>query len=119
MDTDCLIVHVKTEDIYIDNAENVETRCGTSNFELDRSLPNGKTKKVIGLMEDELGVQIMKELVGLKAKTYSSLKKSNDKDKKGKGTKKFIIKRKFKFEDNKNCLEKAEIENKINHVEKK
>ena len=70
-------------------------------------------------MEDELGVQIMKELVGLKAKTYSSLKKSNDKDKKGKGTKKFIIKRKFKFEDNKNCLEKAEIENKINHVEKK
>ena len=43
----------------------------------------------------------------------------NDKDKKGKGTKEFIIKRKFKFEDNKNCLEKAEIENKINHVEKK
>ena len=70
-------------------------------------------------MKDELGVQIMKELVGLKAKTYSYLKKSNDKDKKGKGTKKFIIKRKFKFEDNENCLEKAEIENKINHVEKK
>ena len=60
-------------------------------------------------MKDELGAQIMKELVGLKAKTYSYFKKSSDKDKKGKGTKKFIIKRKFKFEDNENCLEKAEI----------
>ena len=87
MDTDCLIVHVKMEDIYIDNAENVETRCGTSNFELDRSLPNGKTKKVIGLMEDELGVQIMKEIVGLKAKTYSSLKKAMIKIKKEKAQK--------------------------------
>ena len=41
--------------------ENVETRLDTINFELDRSLPKGKSKKVIGLMRDELGQQIMKK----------------------------------------------------------
>ena len=36
MDTDSFIVHVKTDDIYKDIAEDVETRFGTSNFEIDR-----------------------------------------------------------------------------------
>ena len=40
------------------------------------------------------------------------------KTKKAKGTKKYIIKRKLKFEDYKNCLEAAQRENKINHLEK-
>ena len=40
--------------------EDVETRLDTINFELDRWLPKGKSKKVIGLMRDELGQQIMK-----------------------------------------------------------
>ena len=42
MNTDSFIFHVKTEDIYKDIAEDVETKLGTSNFELDRSLPKGK-----------------------------------------------------------------------------
>ena len=37
MDTDSLIVYIKTEDIYKDTA-NVEARLDTSNFELDRPL---------------------------------------------------------------------------------
>ena len=32
---------------------------------------------------------------------------------------KSVIKRKLKFEDYKNCLEADQIENKINHLEKK
>ena len=55
---------------------------------------------------------------GLKAKTYSYLKDNNDEDKKTKGTKKCVIKTKLKFQDYKNCLEAAQIENKINHLEK-
>ena len=53
MDTDSFIVHIKTEDIYTDIVKDVETRFDTSNYELDRSLPKIKNKKVIGLMKDE------------------------------------------------------------------
>ena len=63
MDTDSFIVHVKTKDIYKDIAEDVETRFSTSNFELDRPLSKGKSKKVIGLMKDLLVVKIMKTLL--------------------------------------------------------
>ena len=68
-----------------------------------------ENKKVSGLMKDELGGQIMKEFVGLRAKTYNYIKENNDEDKKAKGTKMCVIKRKLKFKDYKNCLEKAQI----------
>ena len=60
----------------------------------------------------------MKEFVGLRAKTYSYLKDNNDEDKKAKGTKKSVPKRKVEFQNDKNCLESAQIENKTNHFEK-
>ena len=53
----------------------------------------------------------MKEFVGLRAKTYSYLKDNNSEHKKAKGTKKRVIKIKFKFQDYKNCSEAAQIEN--------
>ena len=52
MDTDSFIVHVKTSDIYIDIADDVETSFGTSNYELRRPLPKERNKKVVGLMKD-------------------------------------------------------------------
>ena len=58
MDTESSIVHLKTDYIYKDIAEDVEGRFDTSNFGIDRSLPKGENKKVIGLMKDELGGQI-------------------------------------------------------------
>ena len=71
-------------------------------------------------MKDQLGGQIMKAFVGLRAKTYSYLKrKNNDEDKKAtKGTKKCVIKRKLKFQDYKISLEAPQIENKINQIKK-
>ena len=57
----------------------------------------------------------MKEFVRLRVETY--LKGIIVADKKAKGTKKSIIKRKLKFQDFTNCLEAAQIENKINHLE--
>ena len=73
MDTDSFIVYIKTDDTYKDIEEDVETRFDTSNFELDRPLPKGKNKKVIGLMKDELGGKIMIKFVELRAKIYSYL----------------------------------------------
>ena len=87
MDTDRSITHVKTENIYKDTAEDVETRFGTSNYEIDRCLWE-KIKKVVGLMKDELLGQIMKKFVGLRPKTDSYLKDNNDESIKVKGTKK-------------------------------
>ena len=42
MDTGSFIVLIKTDNIYKDNAEDVETRVDTSNYELDRPFPEGK-----------------------------------------------------------------------------
>ena len=80
------IVYIKTDDIYNDIAEDVETRFDTSNYELDRPLPKKKKKKVIGLMKDELGRKIMTKFVGLRAKTYKYLIDDGSEDKKAKGT---------------------------------
>ena len=68
MDTESFIVNVKTDYIYKEIAENVETRFDTSNVELERPLPKGKYQKVIGLMNDELGGDIMTEVAVLRAK---------------------------------------------------
>ena len=70
-------------------------------------------------MKDELGGKIMKEFVGLRAKTYNYLKDNNDEDKKAKGTEKCVIKRDLKFQDYKNCLEAAQIEKKTISLRKK
>ena len=43
--TNSFIAYIKADDIYKDIAEDVETRFGTSNYELDRSLPKGKKQK--------------------------------------------------------------------------
>ena len=98
MDTDSLIVYIKIDDIYKDFAEDPETRLDTSNYELERPLPKGKNKKVIGLMKAELGGKIMTKFVGLRAKTYSYLIDDSNEDKKAKGTKNCVIKRNLKFE---------------------
>ena len=115
MDKDSFIVHIKEDDIYKDILEDVETRFDTSNYELKKPLPKEKNKKVINVMKNELGGKIMIEFVELRAKTYNYLINY----KMAKGTKKCIIKRKLKFEDYKHCLEATQLENKINHLEKK
>ena len=45
MDADSFIVHVQTDDIQEDIAEDVETKFDTSNFEIGRPLPKGKKYK--------------------------------------------------------------------------
>ena len=104
MDTNIFIVYIKTDDIYRGIAEDVETRFDTSNYELEsnsleRPLPKGKNKKLIGLMKDELGGKIMTKVVVLRAKTYSYLIDDGSRDKKAKDTKNCIIKRKLKFKN--------------------
>ena len=100
MDTDSLIMNIKTKDI----AQDVEEIFDISNYDVDRPLPKGKNKKVIRLMKDELGGGIITEFVALRPKTYSYMTDEFIEMKKAKGTKKCVIKKMLKFEDYKKCL---------------
>ena len=104
MDTDSFIMNIKTNDFYKDISNDVESRFDTSNYEVNRPLPTGKNKKIIGLMKDELGGKIITEFVTLRPKTYSFLTYDGKEDKKPKGTKKCVMKNKIKFNDYKKCL---------------
>ena len=104
MDTDSLIMNIKTKDFYKDIAQDVEERSDTSNYDFDRPLLKGKNKNVIGLMKDELGGRIITEFVALRPKTYSYMTDEFIEMKKAKGTKKCVIKKMLKFEDYKKCL---------------
>ena len=109
MDTDSFIMNIKKNDFDENIANDVENRFDTSNYEVNRPLPMGKNKKVIGLMKDELGGKIITEFVTLRLKTYSFLTDDDKEDKKAKGTKKCIIKKMIKFNDYKKCLLNDEV----------
>ena len=66
MDTDSFTMCIKTEDFYKDITNDVEKRFDTSNYEVNKPLPTGNNKKVIGLMKDELGGKIMTAFVALR-----------------------------------------------------
>ena len=109
MDTNSFIMNIKTNDFYKDFANDVDNRFDTSNYEVNRPLPIGKNKKVIGLMKDELGGKIIMEFVTLRPNTYSYLTDDGKEDKKAKGTKKCVIKKMIKFNDYKKCLLNDEV----------
>ena len=104
MDTDSFVVNIKTKDFYKDIAENVNERFDTSNYIYDRPLPTGFNKKVIGLMKDELGGDIITEFVALRPKAYSYITNDFIEMKKAKGTKKCVVNKMLRFEDYKKCL---------------
>ena len=109
MDTDSFIMNIKKEDFYKDIANDVKKIFDMSNYEVDRPLPTGKNKKVIGLIKDELGGKVITEFVTLRPKTYSYLTDDCKEDNKAKGTKKCVIKRMIKLNDYKNCLLKDQV----------
>ena len=104
MDTDSFIVNVKTKDFYNDISQDVNKRFDTSNYTFDRPFPMGINKKVIGLMKDELGGDIITEFVALRPKAYSYITNDFIEMKKAKGTKKCVVNKMLRFEDYKKCL---------------
>ena len=110
MDTDSLIYDIETEDFYKDITEDVKDRFDTSGYNPDRPLPVGLNKKVIGLMKDELGGDIMTQFVTLRPKMYayktggSESTARQDEAKKCKGIKKCVVRKTISFEDYKACL---------------
>ena len=104
MDTDSFVVNIKTKDFYKDISQDVNKRFDTSNYTFDRPLPTGINKKVIGLMKDELGGDIITEFVALRPKAYSYVTNNFTEMKKAKGTKKCVVNKMLRFNDYKKCL---------------
>ena len=95
MDTDSFIMQVNTTDFYHTISNDVNLWFDTSSYttKLPRPVPIEVNKKVLGMMKDELGGEIMSELCCLQAKT-DAYKLDNDVEfKKAKGTKKCVVKR--------------------------
>ena len=75
-------------------------------------------RKVIGLMKFELDGKIMTKFIRLRTKMYSYLIQNSSEEKKAKGTKNCVVRRKLKFENYKNYLEKSQLDNEIKYLEK-
>ena len=90
IDTESFIINIKTEYFYEDIANDVEKRSDTSNCEVNRPF----TRK-----EYELGGKIMTEFAALRPKTCSYFMDDGNSNKRAKGTKKCVIKRILKFND--------------------
>ena len=105
-DTDSFIIHIITEDFFVDISDDVERWFDTFNYDENdkRSLLIGQNKKVIRLFKDELGAKAITEFCALRAKTNSYLMDDKSEVKKAKGTKKCITKRGLTFENYKDCL---------------
>ena len=84
---DSFIIHIKTEDVYEDIANDVEERFDTWNYAIEKPQRKGKNKKLNELMKEKLGGKIMIEFVGLRPKTYIYLIDDFGEDMKAKGTK--------------------------------
>ena len=102
MDMDSLIYDIEIDDFYKNIAEDVQDRFDTSDYNPDRPLPVG-LNKVIGLIKDEPGGEIMTEFVTLRPKMYA-YKTESAESKKCKGIKKCVVKKTISFKDYENCL---------------
>ena len=71
-----------------------------SSYNPDRPLPVGLNKKMIGLMKDELGGEIITEFVTLRPKMYAYKTGSAE----CKGIKKCVVRKTIRLEDYKACL---------------
>ena len=47
MDADSFIINIKTKDVYEDISDDVGKRFDTSNYDVNRPLPAGKTRKLL------------------------------------------------------------------------
>ena len=122
-DTDSLLYSIETENIYEDMRRHHEM-FDLSNYPNDHQIfenddpetirwLKSKNKKVVGKMKDEAGGDAILEFVGLRAKAYAYTQETYNKkenkwiitdNKKLKGIKKGVVKKKIHFKHYKDCL---------------
>ena len=111
-DTDSLMYHIQTNDVYYDIKKDVKKKFDTSNFPdvHPSGIETGVNEKVLGMFKNEAAANQITHFVGLSSKLYSYLMENYGKNdtidtiRKAKGVKKNVIKKSLTFEDYKKCL---------------
>jgi hypothetical protein len=112
-DTDSLLYYIETHDLYEEfKTPLIQKHLEFSNYPKNHTLFNNDRKKVMGLFQDESvdnHMVIISEYIGLRAKSYSNLlwntaEQTYENKMKSKGTSKNHLKKRFDFEDFKDCL---------------
>ena len=105
-DTDSLMYELNTDDFYVDIKDDIKTRFDTSDYPQghESGILAGVNKKVIGMFKDEVGGKQITKFVGLRPKLYSFKIEESNTNKKCKGIKKNVVKKKIEFEDYVDCL---------------
>ena len=96
-DTDSLVYHIKTEDVYEDLFADRHL-FDNSDYPESSKFHFAENKKVIGKFKDEASGDPITEFVGLKSKMYS-YKTENKENKTAKGVKKNVIKSELSLSD--------------------
>ena len=121
MDTGSVIIHIKIKEFYEDIADDAKKIYDASNYEVNRPLPKGKNEKAIGY-DKFVAVRSKKYSYlmddGNRSKTYSYLMDDGNSNKKAKGTKTCVTKRKLKFKNYEDCNEATLLDNIIKYSEK-
>jgi hypothetical protein len=102
-DTDSLIIHIETEDVYQDMREHGETY-DTSDYPNNHPCFSTTNKKIPGKMKDEMNGELILEFVGIRSKMYSVLTETEAK-KKAKGISKHITEKVLKHTDYVQCIQ--------------
>ena len=103
-DTDSFLLHIKDSNIYKIMKEN-DDLFDFSDYPKEHILNSNKNKKVLGKFKDECNGNIMIERIHLRSKMYSHRVYLQEKeDKKAKGIKSCVVKKKLSFDDYKNCI---------------
>ena len=90
----------------MDISVDLKSKFDTSNYPSNHpsGIPVAVNKKVLGMMKDEAGGEVIDEFVGLRAKLYSYKILEGKESKKCKGIKKYVVKKSIAQEDYKKCL---------------
>ena len=105
-DTDSLMYEIETQDFHKDISADVKDKFDTSNYPSNypSGIPVGFNKKVLRMMKDETGGEIIDVFVGLMANLYSYKMLEGKESKKCERVKKYLVKKSIAHEDYKKCL---------------
>ena len=100
-DTDSLILHIHTDDLYDDLQKTTELY-DFSNYPSEHPLFSLKNHRVPGTFKDELGGSLMTEFIGIRAKAYSYTGEVSGA--RAKGVKKSVLQKTISHDDYRKCL---------------